>query len=224
MRATAGSTVSKEVDDRKSGERPPTAKNELSLPDLGAQGDVLLRGTSGLLGGHLDCDPVVLGLCGCCSANAPLDGRLQNFDGCGENCPTEAGGEGPQKAGQSEIPGSSPKSLRPMAPLFDGHLELFLEPTKRIFLLDLSRTRPPSNRREVDKPERWLPRMPHPNSLPCLFEWRRRASLDGSLQIGVILSLDAFPGFVLEPGIAPARSLPRFSLFPPGLAPIGLAD
>ncbi len=67
MRATAGSTVSKEVDDRNSGERPPTAKNELSLPDLGAQGDVLLRGTSGLLGGHLDCDPVVLGLCGCCS-------------------------------------------------------------------------------------------------------------------------------------------------------------
>lgn len=40
-----------------------TAKDELALTDLGAQGNVLLRGARGSLGGgHLDCDPVVSGL------------------------------------------------------------------------------------------------------------------------------------------------------------------
>ncbi len=42
-----------------------TAKNELTLPDLRAQGDVLLRGTSDLLGGHCDCDRLPFGICGC---------------------------------------------------------------------------------------------------------------------------------------------------------------
>jgi hypothetical protein len=61
MRATVIRAVSASPNHHKSGEMSPTAKDELTLPDLGAQGDVLLRGTSGLLGGHLDCDPVVLG-------------------------------------------------------------------------------------------------------------------------------------------------------------------
>ena len=111
-----------------------------------------------------------------------------------------------------------------MAPLFASKLELFLEPTKRIFFPDCSRTRQLSNAAKVDTPERWLPRRPHPNSLSSLPRWYRRVSLDESLQIGVVLSLDAFPGFAIEPGIAPARSLPRLSLFAPGLEPIQLVD
>ena len=41
-----------DCDDRKHGEELPTAKNELAFPDLGAQGNVLLRGTRGSLGGR----------------------------------------------------------------------------------------------------------------------------------------------------------------------------
>jgi Uma2 family endonuclease len=40
--------------------------------------------------------------------------------------------------------------------------------------------------------------MPHPDSFPWLFEWYRRVSPDEILQIGVVLSLDAFPGFELN--------------------------
>jgi len=112
-------------------------------------------------------------------------------------------------------------------PTFGQYLDLFLEPTKRIFFSSILANRADdnlSNAAEVDNPQRWLPRMPHPNSFPWFLEWYRRAPLDEILQIGVVLSLDAFPGFALEPGIAPARSLSRFSLFPPGRTPIRLAD
>jgi hypothetical protein len=62
-------------------------------------------------------------------------GRLQNFDGCGENCPTEAGGEGPQKAGQSEIPGSSPKCLRPVPHFSTGTWSFFSSPPSEFSFL-----------------------------------------------------------------------------------------
>jgi len=48
-----------------------TAENELALTDLGAQGDVLLGGTSDLLGGHFGGLTVTLGLGGvvCCKVS-----------------------------------------------------------------------------------------------------------------------------------------------------------
>lgn len=88
----------------------------------------------------------------------------QNFDGCGEECPTDPGGEGKQKAGQHEIPGSSPKYLRTLAPLSANTSSFFLSPPSEFSFLDPSRNRQLSNAAKVDNPERWLPRMPHPNS------------------------------------------------------------
>jgi hypothetical protein len=79
MRATVNYIVSKTLRGSQIWGRSLTAENELTLPDLGAQGDVLLRRTSGLLGGHLDCDPVVLDFAVVVPSNAPVDGRLSEF-------------------------------------------------------------------------------------------------------------------------------------------------
>lgn len=79
MRATVNLHCQQDVRQSQIWVRSLTAENELTLPDLGAQGDVLLRRTSGLLGGHLDCDPVVLDFAVVVPANAPVDGRLSEF-------------------------------------------------------------------------------------------------------------------------------------------------
>jgi hypothetical protein len=140
--------VSQRFDDRRSRGRSPTAKNELTLPDLGAQGDVLLRRTSGLLGGHLDCDPVVLGLCGCCSCECTSrQSLIRILMGAVRNALLKLAVRGRRKRGTAEIPGSSPKYPRTVAPLFACQLDLFLVPTKRIFFPDLLRTRQPATPR-----------------------------------------------------------------------------
>lgn len=78
MRATVNQGVSECSDDLKLGRRP-TAKDELALPNLGAQGDVLLRNTGGLLRGHLDCDPVVWDLRVDVLAKCPVGARFSEF-------------------------------------------------------------------------------------------------------------------------------------------------
>ena len=145
---------------------PLTAKNEFTLPDLGAQGDVLLRRTSGSLGGHLDCDPVILGVAVVVPQNVPLD-QLSEFCWVRSRCPTRLGGKRQQKAGRGGF-FTQALSTFVLGPTCRQYLELFLVPTKRIFLFSTLANRADdnlSNAVEVDNPKRWLPRMRRPVSL-----------------------------------------------------------
>lgn len=76
--ASAGVPI---LDDSLIAPKRHTAKNELTLPDLGAQGDVLLRRASGgLLGRHFDCDPATVGFAVVVPAKRTVRQRLQNFE------------------------------------------------------------------------------------------------------------------------------------------------
>ena len=73
-----------------------TAENELALTDLGAQGDVLLGGTSDLLGGHFGGLTVTLGLGGvvCCKVSISSFPVVTIWRGswCDAECPWKGGG------------------------------------------------------------------------------------------------------------------------------------
>ena len=137
-----------------------TAKNELTLPDLRSEGDVLLGGANGLLGGHLDCDPRVWDFAVVVSCECTKSTVVSEFWMGVKNALLDLAVRPCRKRNGCEIPGPSPKYLCTLGTHPLANVSSFSSAHQANFFPRSSRTRQLGN---VDKPARWLPRMPHPN-------------------------------------------------------------